>query len=116
MSIKKKGCVITWNLAGANSSGFSVHSEVIVLYNSRKHKSLHWKFFLLWKANVSFYTIIGLTWEGHVLHIVQEIVAGNRLNNCSKFMYLDSNMQYHLDLFYFLNQDIEIRYYDAYYW
>lgn len=104
--------VITQYLAGVNSPGFPVHTEFIVPHSSRKLKSLHWKFFLLWSANMSFYTIMGLTWVGHVLHIVQQILPGSRLNIYNKLMFLDSNMQYNLDLFfYFLSQDVEVRYY-----
>lgn len=105
--------VITQYLAGVNSPGFPVHTEFMVPHSSRKLKSLHWKFFLLWSANMSFYTIMGLTWVGHVLHIVQQILPGSRLNIYNKLMFLDSNMQYHMDLFffYFLSQDVEVRYY-----
>lgn len=94
--------VITQYLAGVNSPGFPVHTEFMVPHSSRKLKSLHWKFFLLWSANMSFYTVIGLTWVGHVLHIVQQILPGSRLNIYNKLMFLDSNMQYHMDLFFFI--------------
>lgn len=43
---------------------------------------------------------------GRVLHLVQEILPGNRLNNYSKLMFVDSNMQYYLDPFFIFSARI----------